>query len=68
MRRTIDRRTMLRGVLGGAAVAVGLPLLEISLDDHGTALADGGALPVRFGTWFWGCGMNPDRWTASPTG
>ena len=68
MRRTIDRRTMLRGVLGGAAVAVGLPLLEISLDDHGTALADGGALPVRFGTWFWGCGMNPDRWTPERDG
>ena len=68
MKRTIDRRTVLRGMVGGAAVAVGLPLLEIFLNDHGTALADGGALPVRFGTWFWGCGMNPERWTPTKQG
>ncbi len=69
MRRSrLDRRTVLRGLLGGAAVSIGLPLLEIFLDDHGTALADGGALPVRFGTWFWGCGMNPDRWTPERVG
>lgn len=68
MKRTLDRRTLLRGMLGGTAVAIGLPLLEIFLNDHGTALADGGALPVRFGTWFWGCGMNPDRWTPAMQG
>ncbi|MFM8409658.1 MAG: DUF1552 domain-containing protein, partial [Alphaproteobacteria bacterium] len=64
----IDRRTVLRGMLGGAAVSIGLPLLEVFLDDHGSAYADGGALPVRFGTWFWGCGMNPDRFTPERTG
>lgn len=68
MRRSIPRRTLLRGMLGGATVALGLPLLEIFLNDHGTALADGGALPVRFGTWFWGCGMNPDRWQPAKEG
>ena len=68
MKRTLDRRTVLRGMIGGTAVAIGLPLLEIFLNDHGTALADGGALPVRFGTWFWGCGMNPDRWTPTTEG
>ena len=68
MKRTLDRRTVLRGMIGGAAVAIGLPLLEIFLNEHGTALADGGALPVRFGTWFWGCGMNPDRWVPSAEG
>ena len=68
MKRTLDRRTVLRGMIGGAAVAIGLPLLEIFLNEHGTALADGGALPVRFGTWFWGCVMNPDRWTRATDG
>jgi len=68
VKRTLDRRTVLRGMLGGATVAIGLPLLDVFLNDSGTALADGGALPVRFGTWFWGCGMNPDRWQPTKTG
>lgn len=68
MKRTLDRRTVLRGMLGGATVAIGLPLLDVFLNDSGTALADGGALPVRFGTWFWGCGMNPDRWQPTKAG
>lgn len=55
-RRT--RRTVLRGVLGGAAVSVGLPFLDIFLNDNGTARADGQPLPVRFGAWFWGLGMD----------
>lgn len=62
MTRSVTRRTVLRGLGGGLAAAVGLPLLDIFLDDNGTALADGSPLPVRFGTWFWGCGVNPDRW------
>jgi hypothetical protein len=33
------------------------------LNASGTAFADGGALPGRFGVWFWGNGMLPDRWT-----
>lgn len=68
MSQSIDRRTVLRGMLGGTAVALGLPLLECFLNDHGTALAEGAPLPVRFGTWFWGCGMNPDRWVPSREG
>ncbi len=67
-KRTLSRRTVLRGMVGGFAVSIGLPLLEIMLNDNGTALADGGALPVRFGTWFWGCGMNPDRWVPTKEG
>jgi len=68
MSRTIDRRTFLRGVAGGAAISVGLPLLDCFLNDSGTALAQGGPLPVRFGTWFWGCGMNPQRWIPTTVG
>jgi hypothetical protein len=64
-----SRRTALKGLLNGAAVAVGLPLLDIFLDENGTALADAGApLPTRFGTWFWGLGVNPPRWIPDNVG
>jgi len=53
----LTRRTVLRGVVGGAAVNVALPLLNCMLNTNGTALADGKPLPVRFGTWGWGLGM-----------
>ncbi|MCB9677877.1 MAG: DUF1552 domain-containing protein [Alphaproteobacteria bacterium] len=64
----MNRRTLLRGMLGGTAVAVGLPLLEQMLDANGTALANGGALPVRFGLFFWGNGVVPDHWIPQGTG
>jgi Protein of unknown function (DUF1552) len=54
------RRRVLRGMLDGGAVAVALPLLDCFLNDNGTALASGAPLPVRFGTWAWGLGMNED--------
>lgn len=66
--RPMSRRTLLRGMLGGAAVSLGLPLLDCFLNGNGTALAQGAPLPVRFGTWFWGCGMNPDRWVPADEG
>jgi hypothetical protein len=53
----ISRRTMLRGMLRGSAVALSLPLLESMLNDNGTALAAGVALPVRYGLFFWGNGL-----------
>lgn len=59
----LPRRTFLRGVLtGGVAVAVPLPRLGGMLNEHGTAYADGEALPLRFGTWFFGNGIIPERW------
>lgn len=66
--RLLSRRAVLRGMLGGAAVSLGLPLLDCFLDGNGTALAGGAPLPLRFGTWFWGCGMNPDRWVPAEEG
>jgi len=54
----LTRRRVLRGILNGGAVTVGLPLLNCYLNDNGTALASGEKIPVRFGTWFWGLGMN----------
>ena len=56
------RRNLLRGFVQGSAVAVALPLLDLFLDGNGTALAAGAPIPIRFGTWFWGCGVNTARW------
>lgn len=58
-------------LMRGAGVAVGIPILDAFLDNSGTAFAatlGGGRLPVRFGTWFWGCGMIPDRWQPKKVG
>lgn len=69
--RSTRRSFLLRGVLAGGAVSVGLPILEMFLNDNGTAFAasaGGGPLPVRFGTWFWGCGSIPSRWDPKATG
>jgi hypothetical protein len=68
MKKRFDRRTMLRGTLAGGAVSMGLPLLDCFLNDNGTALAQGAPLPLRFGAWMWGCGMNPERWAPATTG
>jgi hypothetical protein len=58
--RPPSRRAMLRGMLGSTAVAVALPFLDCFLNENGTALAaTGQALPVRFGTWYWGLGHTP---------
>jgi hypothetical protein len=69
MAHDITRRRLLRSTLKGAGVALALPILDIALDPNGEAFAaTGAALPVRFGTWHWGCGMNPDRWVPKATG
>lgn len=63
------RRRVLKGMLGGSAVTVGLPLLDCFLNSNGTALAATGTrLPVCFGTWFYGCGLHPGRWEPKTTG
>lgn len=64
----LTRRTLLKGLLGGAAVTVALPPLEALLDSTGTAWADGSALPLRFGLFFWGNGVVPARWVPTGTG
>lgn len=69
--QTSRRSFLMRGLIGGAAVTVGIPLLDMFLDGNGEAFAatvGGGPLPVRFGTWFWGCGMIPARWEPKATG
>jgi hypothetical protein len=65
----LSRRSALKGMVNGAAIAVGVPLLDAFLDCNGQALAATGApVPVRFGTWFWGLGVNPNRWFPSKPG
>ena len=64
----ISRRTVLRGLVGGTAVTVGLPMLECFLNTNGTAYAAGAPLPRCFGTWFWGLGLTPNLWEPTTTG
>ena len=63
MKSRLTRRSVLRGLIGGTAVSVGLPMLDLFLNTNGTALASGAPLPTRFGTYFWGLGL-----TDTPTG
>jgi len=58
-------------MLGGSLVTLGLPALEIFLNEHGTAYAEdgpSGAFPRRFGLFFWGNGMLPPRWNPEQDG
>jgi len=65
----LNRRTVLRGAINGAAVTVGLPFLDCFLNGNGTALAaTGAALPVTFGSWIQGLGFNPGMWIPDKTG
>ncbi len=73
MSLTFDRRSFLRGMLSGAVVFVGIPILDRFLDANGSAFADGAKLPVRFGTYFWGLGLTDTptggtRWVPTTTG
>lgn len=69
MKMKFDRRTILRGALGGTTVGLGLPVLDRFLNSNGTALAaTGQALPVVFGTWLQSMGFNPGRWVPAKAG
>ncbi len=73
MSLNFNRRSMLRGLLGGSAVCMGIPALDIFLDENGLAFADGAKLPTRFGTYFWGLGLTDtptggSRWVPTKTG
>ena len=68
-RERLSRRQVLRGMLGGTAVTVGLPILECFLNSSGTAYAaTGQALPTIFGSWFYGLGLTPNHWEPQATG
>lgn len=62
------RRSFLRGVFGGTAVTLALPVLPCWLNNNGTAFASGEGLPRRFVMFFWGNGNLPDRWVPDQVG
>jgi hypothetical protein len=68
----ITRRTLLKGIFGGAVVSLGLPPLEIFMNAHGSAYAEEGGgfsgFPRRFGLFWWGNGVLPDRWAPKTLG
>jgi hypothetical protein len=68
MMPNVERRRVLRGMLGAGVVTVGVPFLDCFLDGNGTALASGGPLPTVFGSWFQGLGLNPGFWEPKTTG
>ncbi len=77
--RILSRRTLLRGAIGGAAVALAVPALEAMWP---TGKAEAAALPPIFGLFYWANGMPwhaghgpeqaaagyPDLWTPPTTG
>ena len=63
----LDRRTMLRGLVGGATVALSLPILESMLDSKGEAFANNVSLPRRYGVWFFAGGVH-QNWAPTSTG
>jgi hypothetical protein len=64
----LNRRTVLRGALGGVGISVGLPPLEAMFNANGTAYAQTGGIPKRLGLFFWGNGVKLDRWVPGSTG
>lgn len=63
----LGRREVLKGMLGGAVVTIGLPVLDLFLPSS-HAYADCGAFPKRFGWWFWGNGALPASFNPATEG
>ena len=67
-RKPIDRRTLLKGILGGAAVTIALPPLEAFLGETRQASASSSSYPTRFGIFSWGNGVHPQHWIPDQVG
>jgi hypothetical protein len=68
MNRTkVNRRTLLRGALGGVSVAIALPSLEAM---YGRGRNAFGQVPSirRMGLWFWGNGVKMPQWRPTTVG
>ena len=64
-----SRRHFLRGLLAGGAVTVSLPWLESLSGTLPKAHATGpSGFPTRFGLFYWGNGVLPDKWVPAETG
>ncbi|MDG1482505.1 MAG: DUF1552 domain-containing protein [Myxococcota bacterium] len=68
MRRRLSRRHLLHGLLGGSAVSLALPWLEVMSRTSPVAAASSSGFPTRFGLFFWGNGNRPDLWTPDGDG
>lgn len=66
LREGLDRRTVLRGMIRGGIVTVGLPPLLAFTEREARAAGCDDGFPKRFAMFFWGNGNVPDKWT--PTG
>ncbi|MEN9578148.1 MAG: hypothetical protein RJA70_1157 [Pseudomonadota bacterium] len=64
----VSRRFALRGAVAGVGVSLWLPVMDVMCNDHGTAFAQGGALPTSFGIFFWGNGVRFSEWTPKTAG
>ena len=66
----LSRRSVLRGLLAGAAVNIGLPPLEVFLNSNGTGYAATGpsGFPRRFAMFYWGNGHLAERWVPEQKG
>ena len=67
-KNSFSRRHFLRSCLQGVTASIALPTLDIMLNSHGSAWANGEAIPTRFGVWFWGNGVRPEYWIPEPIG
>ncbi len=63
-----NRRSLLRGSCQGALAVMGLPFLDCFLNNKGQAQTNGRALPTRFNTFFWGCGLTASLWIPKTAG
>jgi hypothetical protein len=68
IRYPIARRKLLKGLLGGTAVSVGLPALEVMVGSTRAARAQGAAQPRRLGVFFWGNGVRLKAWNPATQG
>jgi hypothetical protein len=65
----VSRRNVLRGAVSGIGVSLWLPVLDVMLNDSGTAFAQGAPLPTTFGIFYWGNGIHPGPlWTPTTMG
>ncbi len=65
----LNRRRVLKGMMAGSAITVGLPTFDCLLNDNGNAYAATGApLQPRFATWFWALGLGEADWRPKDAG
>lgn len=67
-RFNLNRRTLLKGLMGGSVVSVALPPLEAFMNVNGTAYAQETGFPDRFCLFSWGNGVHPDLWIPEESG